>query len=95
MKNPLATESKKNHVHSSHMPQVKQGSKKLIKLHHPDGSLIDTTQEACELSSEEFQKVFIREPDNIIPSTHGGLEGDHLQQADFIVEDIKNILTRL
>lgn len=44
--------------------------------------------------NEEFQKVFLKEPDSTIPTTHM-FESDQIQQADFSVDGARNILTRL
>ena len=68
---------------------------RVTKLKTPDGTLTNSTQEACDLLNTEFQKVFVQEDLQHIPETRAAFEDEELSQCDITEEEVRTQLQAL
>ena len=60
-----------------------------------DGSLTQTLKETVDVMNSTFQSVFVKEGDGAVPGFAQRYNGVPLDDIDFTVQDIENILIRL
>ena len=92
----LAKEAKKNPKGVySYMRSKTKIKEEIIRLRRDDGSLTENDKENCDLLNSKFQSVFIEEPPGELPTPEYEYDGPILENIDFDVTEVKELLKNI